>query len=131
MLPGRDGLTILRQLREKKNTRPGDPAYGPFGVKRKGRRLEIWCGRLSEQTILYRGTLCADPCRDQKGTGQQLSILQDGDVVVNLITREIKMNRGSSSLRAREFNLLALLMRSPGRVYTRTQILEHVWGYCY
>jgi two-component system, OmpR family, response regulator len=30
---------------------------------------------------------------------------------------------------AREFNLLELLMRSPGRVFTRTQILEHVWGY--
>lgn len=29
----------------------------------------------------------------------------------------------------REFNLLEYLMRSPGRVYTRTQILEHVWGY--
>jgi DNA-binding response OmpR family regulator len=29
----------------------------------------------------------------------------------------------------REFNLLEYLMRSPGRVLTRTQILEHVWGY--
>ena len=32
-------------------------------------------------------------------------------------------------LTAREFSLLELLMRAPGRVFTRTQILEHVWGY--
>ena len=32
-------------------------------------------------------------------------------------------------LTGREFNLIEYLMRSPGRVFTRTQILEHVWGY--
>ena len=32
-------------------------------------------------------------------------------------------------LTSREFNLMEYLMRAPGRVYTRTQILEHVWGY--
>jgi DNA-binding response OmpR family regulator len=32
-------------------------------------------------------------------------------------------------LTTREFNLLEYLMRSPGRVFTRTQILSHVWGY--
>ncbi len=49
--------------------------------------------------------------------------------MVNLITREVRTDKGVVELTAREFNLLALLMRSPGRVYTRTQILEHVWGY--
>ena len=38
--------------------------------------------------------------------------------------------RGESvDLTGREFNLIEYLMRSPGRVFTRTQILEHVWGY--
>jgi DNA-binding response OmpR family regulator len=32
-------------------------------------------------------------------------------------------------LTSREFNLIEYLMRSPGRVFTRTQILEHVWDY--
>jgi DNA-binding response OmpR family regulator len=32
-------------------------------------------------------------------------------------------------LTGREFNLVEYLMRSAGRVLTRTQILEHVWGY--
>jgi DNA-binding response OmpR family regulator len=44
---------------------------------------------------------------------------------LNLILSEEKM----VELTTREFNLLEYLMRSPGRVFTRTQILEHVWGY--
>ena len=35
----------------------------------------------------------------------------------------------TTTLTSREFNLLEYLMRSPGRIFTRTQILEHVWGY--
>lgn len=38
-------------------------------------------------------------------------------------------DRQAIELTSREFNLLEYLMRSPGRVFTRTQILEHVWGY--
>jgi len=52
-----------------------------------------------------------------------------GDLTVNLITREVKRGAMRIELTAREFSLLELLMRSPGRIYTRTQILEHVWGY--
>jgi DNA-binding response OmpR family regulator len=45
------------------------------------------------------------------------------------ITREVTCNQRVIELTSREFNLLEYLMRSPGRVFTRTQILEHVWGY--
>jgi DNA-binding response OmpR family regulator len=50
-------------------------------------------------------------------------------VTVNLITREVKSAGAVVKLTAREFSLLEYLMRSPGRVYTRTQMIEHVWGY--
>jgi DNA-binding response OmpR family regulator len=41
----------------------------------------------------------------------------------------VKRGDQSLDLSVREFSLLELLMRSPGRVFTRTQLLEHVWGY--
>jgi DNA-binding response OmpR family regulator len=46
-----------------------------------------------------------------------------------MITREVKRGDNVLELTSREFNLLELLLRSPGRVYSRTQLLEHVWGY--
>jgi DNA-binding response OmpR family regulator len=57
-----------------------------------------------------------------------MNIIQAGDLVVNLIPREVKRGEDSIELTAREFSPLELLLRSPGRVYTRMQILEHVWG---
>ena len=50
---------------------------------------------------------------------------------VDLIRREARAGDRPIDLTPHEFNLLALLMRSPGRVLTRTQILEHVWGYSF
>jgi DNA-binding response OmpR family regulator len=45
------------------------------------------------------------------------------------ISREVQWHGQTVDLTGREFNLIEYLMRSPGRVFTRTQILEHVWGY--
>ena len=64
----------------------------------------------------------------RRTTGSQLNVKQVSDLVLNIHKREV--SRGDEiELTSREFNLLEYLMRSPGRVYTRTQILEHVWGY--
>lgn len=41
----------------------------------------------------------------------------------------MRVGERAVELTSREFGLLEYLMRSPGRVYTRTQILEHVWSY--
>jgi DNA-binding response OmpR family regulator len=62
-------------------------------------------------------------------SGEKLNLVQSGDLIVNLITREVQRGGAAIRLTAREFNLLEYLMRSPGRVFTRTQILEHVWGF--
>ena len=65
----------------------------------------------------------------RRATGDQLSLMQAGHLTVNLITREVRLGKEKVELTVREFSLLELLMRFPGRVFTRTQILEHVWGY--
>jgi len=65
----------------------------------------------------------------RRTSGEQLSVLRSGDLTVNLITREVRCKDEDVGLAPREFGLLEYLMRSPGRVFTRSQILEHVWGY--
>jgi DNA-binding response OmpR family regulator len=67
----------------------------------------------------------------RRTSGDQLSVLRAGDLTVNLITREVTRGKEKLLLPPREFGLLEYLMRSPGRVFTRSQILEHVWGYSF
>lgn len=52
-----------------------------------------------------------------------------GEVTVDLVTRRVTAGGRPVSLTATEFDLLAYLMRHPGRVYSRDQLLSEVWGY--
>src|SRR5579864_6550290 len=57
---------------------------------------------------------------------QELSV---GDLILDLGRREARRDGTVIELTAKEFQLLEFLMRNAGRVLTRTQILDHVWGY--
>lgn len=52
-----------------------------------------------------------------------------GDLSIELAHRRVTVSGKPVELTAKEFDLLALFARHPGRVYTRTQLLEQVWGY--
>jgi DNA-binding response OmpR family regulator len=56
-----------------------------------------------------------------------LSVLSAGDLVLNLITREVSRDHQKIELTAKEFSLLEYLLKNRGRVVTRTSIIEHVW----
>ena len=62
-------------------------------------------------------------------SGERQNVIDAGGLQLDRITREVKWKDRAVDLTTREFNLIEYLMRSPGRVFTRTQILEHVWGY--
>jgi DNA-binding response OmpR family regulator len=129
MLPGRDGLDILRDLRRQGIQTPvilltarnelGDRVSGlelgaddylakPFYVEELAARLQALLRRLS---------------------GERQNTVQAGDVLLDRIARTVHLHGHSIELTTREFTLLEYLMRSPGHVFTRAQILEHVWGY--
>ena len=62
-------------------------------------------------------------------SGERQNVLAVGKLRLDRISREVTWLEQTVDLTGREFNLIEYLMRSPGRVFTRTQILEHVWGY--
>jgi DNA-binding response OmpR family regulator len=51
------------------------------------------------------------------------------DLTLDLTRHEARRDGQRIELTAKEFSLLEFLMRHPGQVLTRTQILDHVWGY--
>jgi DNA-binding response OmpR family regulator len=62
-------------------------------------------------------------------TGDRQNNIISGNFRLDRIHREVYWCEQSVGLTGREFNLIEYLMRSPGRVFTRTQIMSHVWGY--
>jgi len=72
------------------------------------------------QALIRRATHIAEP-----------TTLVVGDLSMNLLTREVTRADQRIELQSREFALLELLMRHPGRPVTKTMILEHIWDYSF
>lgn len=129
MLPGRDGLSILRSLRERHNTVPVILLTARSELEERLEGLNLGADDYLTKPFFVEELVARVQALLRRASGEKLSLLQAGDLVVNLITREVRVGERAVELTSREFGLLEYLMRSPGRVYTRTQILEHVWSY--
>src|SRR5262249_44821735 len=57
--------------------------------------------------------------------------LRDGDLVVDVAARVARLGGTELALTVREFDLLAFLMRHPGRAFSRPELLERVWGWTF
>jgi len=129
MLPGRDGLSVLRQIREKKNAVPVILLTARTALGERIEGLNLGADDYLTKPFYVEELIARLHALGRRATGQSLTVLQAGELVVNLVTREVANEGNAVRLTAREFALIEYLMRSPGRVYSRTQILEHVWGY--
>lgn len=59
----------------------------------------------------------------------QAQPLTIGQVTINPSTRQVWVRAEEATLTAKEFDLLWFLMNHPGQVFTRDQLLDHVWGF--
>jgi DNA-binding response OmpR family regulator len=64
----------------------------------------------------------------QKQEETAAEVLRNGPITLNPVQRSATLNGEPVELTVREFDLMELLMRNPGRVYSRTQLLNKVWS---
>lgn len=129
MLPGRDGLSILRNLRDQKNSVPVLLLTARDSLGERVEGLNLGADDYLTKPFYVEELIARLNTIVRRTNGQTLSILQVADLHVDLVKREVVRNGDQIALTAREFELLEYLMRSPGRVFTRIQICEHVWNY--
>ncbi|OQW96485.1 MAG: DNA-binding response regulator [Verrucomicrobia bacterium A1] len=129
MLPGRDGLSILRVLRERKNTVPVVLLTARSELNERVDGLNLGADDYLTKPFYIEELVARIHAVTRRIRDGQFSILQVDDLVVDLMTRKVKRGERKVELTSREFSLLERLMSMPGRVFTRTQLLEHVWGY--
>jgi DNA-binding response OmpR family regulator len=129
MLPGMDGVTVARQLRESRiqtpllmltaRDTPADIIKGLDGgaddYLTKPFSIDVLLARL--RAVSRRGAV-ARPVW-----------LEIGDVKLDPASRRVTRGGQVLGLTPREYKLLELLMRNPGRAISRDTILESVWGF--
>ncbi|MCG8526934.1 MAG: response regulator transcription factor [Opitutales bacterium] len=129
MMPERDGLSILKNLRSNKINVPVIlvTARGELDDRLEG--LNLGADDYLPKPFHIDELIARIRAVCRRTTGAQMNLQTIGDLVINHATREVKRADHEIEFTQREFSLLELLSRSPGRVYTRMQILEYVWNY--
>ena len=129
MLPGRDGLSVLRLLRERKMSVPVMFLTARGEVSERIEGLDLGADDYLSKPFAMDELIARLRALMRRVTGEKLSFYKIGDLTMNLVSREVTRNTRRVDLTTREFNLLEYLMRTPGQVFTRTQIHERVWEY--
>ena len=127
MLPGRDGLSILRNLRERGMDVPVLLLTARSELNERLEGLNLGADDYLTKPFFVEELGARIQALARRAAGQARSLLQVTDLTLNLLTREVTRAGRRIELTNREFILLERLMRSPGRVFTRAQILEQVW----
>jgi two-component system OmpR family response regulator len=129
MLPGKDGLAILKAVRRAGRNLPVILLTARNELDDRLEGLNLGADDYLAKPFFVEELVARIHAVVRRVSGERQNILSIGPLKLDRITREVTCNQQSVELTTREFNLLEYLMRSPGRVLTRTQILEHVWGY--
>jgi two-component system OmpR family response regulator len=130
MLPGLDGLALVKALRAAGNMTPVLMLTAVSGIADRVEGLEGGADDYLVKPFAFtelaarlhalgrRPSAAAEPAR-----------LTAGDIVLDLHRRTVTRAGRKIALQPREFTLLAELMRNPGRIMTRTMLLERVWDF--
>lgn len=135
MLPGMDGLEVCRRIRAKSRYIPilmltsksteldrvlglemgaDDYLTKPFSVLELMARVKAIFRRVDSLS---------------SSTADTPKQIQAGELVIDAEKRNVSVAGAAVELTAKEFDLLLYFAENPGRVYTRTQLLDRVWGY--
>jgi DNA-binding response OmpR family regulator len=129
MLPGKDGLTVLRSIRDEKPALPVIVLTARDAVEDKVSGLDIGATDYMTKPFAFDELTARIRAHLRRPANGETTALEAAGIRMNLLSREVELDGAAVHLSAREFDLLAYFMRHPGQVLSREQILSAVWGY--
>src|SRR5437763_15303481 len=130
MLPNVDGLTICKEIRQQSQV-PIIMLTARDEVTDKVVGLELGADDyltkpFHPQELVARAKALLRRARTES---DQPKLVRAGKLEVDIERHEVRYGDQRLQLRPKEFDLLALLARYPGRVFQRSELLDLVWGY--
>jgi two-component system OmpR family response regulator len=132
MLPKRDGLCLIDELRRHGRTTPVLILSARRSVDDRVRGLQAGGDDYLTKPFAFAELLARVQALVRRASrAPEPTTLTVGDLVMDLLSRKVTRAGQSIDLRPREFALLEYLMRHPGKVVSKTMILSHVWEYSF
>lgn len=138
MLPELDGIEVCRRIRQQQIMTPILMLTARSEEIDKVLAIDLGADDYMTKPFSIRELLSRVKARMRRfeadqlpGTLTQLPRYAYGELTLDVANRQVTLAGKSVELTAREFDLLTLFMKHPGRAFSRTELLEIVWGYSY
>lgn len=130
MLPERDGLSLIDELRRRGITTPVLILSARRSVDDRVKGLQVGGDDYLTKPFAFAELVARVQALVRRATRTpEPTTLTVGDLTLDLLSRRVTRGDVPIELRPREFALLEFLMRNAGRVVSKTMILSHVWDY--
>lgn len=130
MLPRRDGLSVIEELRRQKRNLPVIVLSAKRSVDDRVRGLQSGSDDYLTKPFVFSELLARVQALIRRASGTPEPVmLKHEDLSLNLVTREVVRAGRKIDLQPREFALLEYLLRNAGKVVSKTMIMERVWDY--
>jgi DNA-binding response OmpR family regulator len=128
-LPGLDGLDALAMLRRASQDKPVLVLTARDALEQKVRALDLGADDYMTKPFALDELLARLRALTRRADQRSSDAIEVGDLRLDLLSRQATRGGVAIDLSAREFTLLEYLMRHPGQVLSRVQILAAVWEY--
>ncbi len=129
MLPGKDGLQVVRDMRAQGHMMPVLALTARGSLEDRVAGLDSGCDDYLPKPFSFDELLARLRALLRRSGGQRAGKLEYAGVVVDPVTRTVTRDNTPIDLTNKEYALLEMLIRHPEQVFTRTTLMEGVWGY--
>jgi len=127
MLPGLNGTEVLQKIRRKNQEVPILILTARDGMADKIKNFEGGADDYLTKPFAFAELLLRVKALLRRGPVNRSSVLRVADLEVDRLSQQVKRAGKKVELTAKEYSLLEYLATHPGRVFSRTMIIEHVW----
>ena len=127
MLPGLSGSEVLERVRRKNSQVPILILTARDGTADKVTNFELGADDYLTKPFAFAELLVRIKALLRRGPVNRSSVLRVGDLEIDRLTQKVKRAGKRIELTGKEYSLLEYLASHPGRVFSRTMIIEHVW----
>lgn len=127
MLPGLTGTEILEKIRRKNSLVPILILTARDGMADKIKNFESGADDYLTKPFAFAELLLRVKALLRRGPVNRASVIRVGDLEIDRLSQNVKRAGKKIELTSKEFSLLEYLASHPGRVFSRTMIIEHVW----
>ena len=129
MLPGLDGLSLVRRLRQRGNATPVLMLSARGEVDERVEGLEAGADDYLAKPFAIKEVVARVRALGRRQPEARATVLKIGDLTMDFTQHEVRRGSDRIDLAAREYKMLEVLLRNAGRVCGRALLLEQVWDF--